>query len=263
MSNLLNFQIKFQSLLNYTTLRISFIKIFYQFMNRDGKRSSAAYAFISPEKHNSKLDVNLNCNIENGEKPQLEILRMSMSRTFDLNISGDKVSKDDSSNDKKADYRLLPWGNLREPLKNIDRANCVIYTKTENQKTPAIHSIIQPLLKTNPINSSLLPILMKYNTSSYQKSLPPDKPIFAFCGIAEPISFINSAEELFLKVEGRKFFQDHQKYTKIVIQELSEEIKASSISHVVTTEKDMVKLPESFLVEFEVYIIKIDVIFKN
>ena len=37
---------------------------FYQFMNRDGKRSSAAYAFISPEKHNPKLDVNLNSNIE-------------------------------------------------------------------------------------------------------------------------------------------------------------------------------------------------------
>ena len=30
-----------------------------------------------------------------------------------------------SSNDKKTDYRLLPWGNLREPLKNINRANCV------------------------------------------------------------------------------------------------------------------------------------------
>ena len=37
---------------------------FYQFMNREGKRSSAAYAFISPEKHNPKLDVNLNSNIE-------------------------------------------------------------------------------------------------------------------------------------------------------------------------------------------------------
>jgi len=37
---------------------------FYQFMNRGGKRSSAAYAFISPEKNNPKLDVNLNSNIE-------------------------------------------------------------------------------------------------------------------------------------------------------------------------------------------------------
>ena len=168
-----------------------------------------------------------------------------------------------SSNDKKTDYRLLPWGNLREPLKNINRANYVIYTKTEKHKTPAIHSKFQPFLKTNPINSSLLPTLMKYNASNYQKSQPPGKPLFAFCGIAEPNSFINTAEELSLKVEGRKFFQDHQEYTEAVIQKLSEQIRASRISHVVTTEKDMVKLPESFLEEFEVYIIKVDVVFGN
>ncbi len=168
-----------------------------------------------------------------------------------------------SSNDKKTSYRLLPWGKLREPLKNIDRANYAIYTKTENHKTPAIHSIIQPLLKTNPINSSLLPILMRYNSSSYQKTLIPDKPVFAFCGIAEPNSFINSAKELSLKIKGRIFFQDHQEYTKKVIIELSEQIKVCSINQVVTTEKDMVKLPKSFLTEFEVYVIKIDVIFEN
>ena len=168
-----------------------------------------------------------------------------------------------SSNDKKTDYRLLPWGNLREPLKNINRANYVIYTKTENHNTPAIHSKFQPFLKTNPINSSLLPTLMKYNASNYRKSLPPVKPIFAFCGIADPNSFINTAEKLSLKVEDRKFFQDHQEYTESVIQKLSEQIRASSISHVVTTEKDMVKLPESFFSEFEVYVIKVDVVFEN
>ena len=89
------------------------------------------------------------------------------------------------------------------------------------------------------------------------------KSIFAFCGIAEPNSFINTAKELSLKIEGRIFFQDHQKYTKAIIQKLSEQIRASSISHVVTTEKDMVKLPESFLEEFEVYVIKIEVVFEN
>ena len=168
-----------------------------------------------------------------------------------------------SSNDKKTDYRLLPWGNLREPLKNINRANYVIYTKTEKHKTPAIHSKFQPFLKTNPINSSLLPTLMKYNATNYQKSKPPGKPIFAFCGIADPNSFINTAEKLSLKVEDRKFFQDHQEYTETVIQELSEQIKASSTNYVVTTEKDMVKLPGIFLSKFEIYVIKIEVVFEN
>ena len=37
---------------------------YYQFMNRHGKRSSAAYAFISPEKNNKNLQVNLNTTVE-------------------------------------------------------------------------------------------------------------------------------------------------------------------------------------------------------
>ena len=37
---------------------------YYQFMNRHGKRSSAAYAFITPEKNNKNLQVNLNSTIE-------------------------------------------------------------------------------------------------------------------------------------------------------------------------------------------------------
>ena len=168
-----------------------------------------------------------------------------------------------SANEKNENYKLMPRGNLREPLKNIDRASCIIYTKTENYKTPAIHSAIQPLLKTNPINSSLLPTLMIYNSSGYQKTRTPDKPVFAFCGIAEPNSFINSAKELSLIIKGNRFFQDHQEYTEAVINDLSEQIKACGINHVVTTEQDMVKLPESFLVEFKVYVIKIDVILEN
>jgi len=36
---------------------------FYQFMNRDGKRSSSAYAFIEPEKNNPKLAVQLRCEV--------------------------------------------------------------------------------------------------------------------------------------------------------------------------------------------------------
>ena len=43
-----------------------------------------------------------------------------------------------STNDRKKYYELLPWGNLREPLNNIERADLVIYTKTDNYKLPNI-----------------------------------------------------------------------------------------------------------------------------
>ena len=58
-------------------------------------------------------------------------------------------------------------------------------------------------------------------------------------------------------------FRDHQDYTKEVIRKLSEQIRISIGTHVVTTEKDLVKLPDSFLAEFEVYVVKIEVVFEN
>ena len=104
---------------------------------------------------------------------------------------------------------------------------------------------------------------MRYNSSSYQKTLIPNKPVFAFCGIAEPNSFINSAKELSLKIKGKLFFQDHQEYTEAVIKELSAQIKSSYCTAIITTEKDLVKLPENFLDEFEIFVIKIEVEFET
>lgn len=37
---------------------------FYQFMNRHGKRSSAAYAFVTPQESNPNLTVQLNCKVQ-------------------------------------------------------------------------------------------------------------------------------------------------------------------------------------------------------
>ena len=104
---------------------------------------------------------------------------------------------------------------------------------------------------------------MKYDKLGYQKTLIPNKPMFAFCGIGDPQSFIDSAKKLSLKIEGTRFIRDHQDYTTSVIRELSNQIKANDISYVVTTEKDIVKLPSSFLSEFETYVIKIRIKFEN
>ena len=168
-----------------------------------------------------------------------------------------------SAYEKQKDYELIPLGNLREPIKNIKRADLVIYTKTENYKIPAIHSKIKHNLSGNIINSFMQFVLMKYDDSGYHKVQPPDNYFFAFCGISDPRSFINYASKLGLKIKDERFYKDHQNYTQTIIEQLSEQIKRNACNHVLTTEKDIVKLPDSFLDEFEVYIIKIDIVFEN
>ena len=104
---------------------------------------------------------------------------------------------------------------------------------------------------------------MIYDNLLFHKTSPKDKAFFAFCGIADPQSFIRSAKECSLQIKGSKFFNDHQDYTESVIKELTEEIRVNAICNVVTTEKDIVKLPNSFLSEFEIYVIKINMKFQK
>ena len=163
-----------------------------------------------------------------------------------------------SANDQKEDYRLLPWGKLREPLQNISRANTAIFTRTNNYNPPELLPSIKPLFKGELLLSTQHLTLMKYDKEGYQKSLLPEDILFAFCGIGEPKSFFDSFAKLGLKSGGKRIFRDHQEYTESIITEISYQIKSRNCKGIITTEKDMVKLPDSFLAEFETYVIKIE-----
>ena len=195
------------------------------------------------------------------------------------NISADVIIMDDgfqhrrvkrdldiitiSANDSKNDYRLLPWGKLREPFKNINRSNAIVFTKTDNYTPPNMLAELQSAFKGTSIASSIIPVLMRYDSSGYHKSLPSSRVLFAFCGIGEPDSFFKSIKQLDLKLGGKRIFSDHQEYIESVITELSAQIKSSNCTAIITTEKDLVKLPESFLDKFETFVIKIEVEFET
>ena len=103
---------------------------------------------------------------------------------------------------------------------------------------------------------------MRYDSSGYHKSLPCSEVLFSFCGIGEPDSFFKSIKQLDLKLGAKWIFSDHQEYTESVITELSAQIKSSNCTAIITTEKDLVKLSESFLDKFDTFVIKIEMEFE-
>ena len=113
------------------------------------------------------------------------------------------------------------------------------------------------------ICSIIQPILIIKNKTEFYKSNLIDAKVFAFCGIGNPESFFAAAHELELTIIDKRIFHDHKQYTKTILEKLSVQIKNSNCKIVVTTEKDMVKLPRSFIEEFDFYIIKINIVFKD
>ena len=168
-----------------------------------------------------------------------------------------------SAYDNPTDYHLLLWGRLREPLHNLKRAQFVIYTNTKQFQNPPIHHTLTPYLKSPPSTCIMEPVVMKMDETGYHESFPVDVPVFAFCGIGNPNSFIQTVKEVGLNIIGKRIFQDHQKYNPKVLQDLSIQIERSNCKTVITTEKDMVKIPDTFINKFIFYVINIDVIFEN
>ena len=168
-----------------------------------------------------------------------------------------------SAFDKLSGYHLLPWGRLREPLQNLKRAQCVIYSNTTQFQSPSTHKIINPFLKNAPIASIMQPVLMKMDATGYHKALPTDDPIFVFCGIGNPDSFVQTVKECGLNIIGKRLFQDHQKYNSKVLRDLSIQVYNCNCKAIVTTEKDAVKIPYNFMKKITFYVIKIDLTFEN
>ena len=163
-----------------------------------------------------------------------------------------------SAEDSEESYKSLPLGKLREPLRSLKRAHYIIYTKTNNYNNPKIHSSIKQLLNSEPINSIVNPSLFKIKNRKYHKTFIPKENLYVFCGIADPYSFLQTIKNLDIKIQNKSFFKDHQTYDKKTLDYLYNQITNNKCDSVLTTEKDIVKIPDHFIKKFNFYVIKIE-----
>ncbi|MBC8213901.1 MAG: tetraacyldisaccharide 4'-kinase [Candidatus Marinimicrobia bacterium] len=153
--------------------------------------------------------------------------------------------------DEISQLKLLPLGKLREPLQNLKRADIVCYTKTDFPLNDRIYNKYLSN-KAIKVNSNHHPILQKHN-----ENVNLEKGIFAFCGIANPNSFIESCNNLEIIPDEFIPFSDHVIYTEKKIEYLNNKILQSNCDIVMTTEKDLVKLPTIFINKHNLSIVKI------
>ena len=164
---------------------------------------------------------------------------------------------------KKKDYHLLPWGKLREPIYNLKRAGQIIYTKTNNYKTPFIHNHVKNYFLKEPINSIVKPTIIKINIDKDKKIINLNKKLFAFCGIGNPKSFFSLLNKLGLDIKEKEVYKDHYNYKTKQLNKMILKAKKNKCDAFITTEKDIVKIPKVFISNFAFYVIKIEICFSN
>jgi tetraacyldisaccharide 4'-kinase len=124
--------------------------------------------------------------------------------------------------------RLLPAGNLREPLTAMRRAQVIAISADELQ----LEAELRERRWSGPV--------WRLRRSM---GIPPlAGPVVAFCGIAHPEQFFAGLAAGGLKVASRIAFRDHHRYVQHDLDCLKDAARSVGASALITTEKDRVRL---------------------
>lgn len=156
------------------------------------------------------------------------------------------------------DY-ILPFGNLREPISGVERANIVVVTKCPNSISKEDKLKIKNKLKLKD-NQQLFYSCIDYDDNIYSESkklvvndIRGTKKLL-IAGIAKPLPFYE-----YLKDDNDTCltFPDHHNFTQNDIDVITEKAKENLI---ITTEKDYVRL-NKLLTSNQLYYLPIKSIF--
>lgn len=149
--------------------------------------------------------------------------------------------------------RMLPAGTLREPLKELKRADRFVITKLKNE------TLLNELKGINPdapvyVSGYRIRKVMDMDGNEYPVEMLRDKKIYAFCGIANPESFKQTVLSLYGKLSGFKAYRDHHRYSESDVLYLQNQCKTLNCDFLLATEKDMVKIKEIQNANFKIQI---------
>lgn len=154
-----------------------------------------------------------------------------------------------NATEKPSVHFILPWGRLREMPRGLKRADKIIITKGRLESlTPALKRYMKDEYFANAHFQ-----LMKYVESGYEQADIPNKPLFAFCGIAHPQLFYKSLTDQGIILGGTLSFKDHEPYGPKTIDKIIQKSQDRENQNLITTEKDSIKLPSSIFNTHTIY----------
>lgn len=126
--------------------------------------------------------------------------------------------------------RLLPAGNLREPLHAMRRAD-VLAIPAEN--APELEESLRNQRKwQGPI----------WRLRRKMEVPATEGPVIAFCGIARPAQFFEGSRSAGLRLAECIAFGDHHRYTERDLDGLRTAARHASAAAFITTDKDRVRM---------------------
>jgi tetraacyldisaccharide 4'-kinase len=140
---------------------------------------------------------------------------------------------------------VLPRGLLRERLSSIRRADAIVITRCDQADACAVASIEKEVRDWNreaPIVRAVHEPTGFADLQGHPVAKPQATRVGCLTGIARPDAFVRTLAELGLSPVATAFYPDHHAYSPEDVSRLSEWARHERLDHILTTEKDAVKL---------------------
>ncbi|MBC8127950.1 MAG: tetraacyldisaccharide 4'-kinase, partial [Gloeobacteraceae cyanobacterium ES-bin-144] len=157
---------------------------------------------------------------------------------------------------------LLPRGTLREPPKNLRRASYILLTKCNGVSNEKLIKRIRRYNRTAEIiECTHGPIHLENVFTREQQPLEflNEKWVGAISAIAVPEAFEGALEKLGARVEIRRRFSDHHRFTRRDVERFMQRCVERDMDMIVTTEKDAVRFPTPGSIDVPIYFLRIEV----
>jgi tetraacyldisaccharide 4'-kinase len=140
---------------------------------------------------------------------------------------------------------VFPMGKLREPMRALARADAFVLMRAAPEREyRGIRNQLLTLNPSAPVFRGRIEPRYWVHTRTGQPAHPPETPIAAFCGLANPASFWGTLRTLGLAPAFTWSFDDHHRYTCTEVQRLAAQARMHGAPVLLTTEKDAMNLPE-------------------
>ena len=141
---------------------------------------------------------------------------------------------------------LLPWGRLREPVKQLCRADAFVFTGSgPSLKENDLENVLKNRFQDKPIfTGGHIPeeIIFPAENRAYAPEFLKGKRVVAFAGIARPEVFKDTLTSLGADLVAFRSFNDHHQFRPDEIQALKTAKEETGADCMITTEKDWVRL---------------------
>jgi tetraacyldisaccharide 4'-kinase len=141
--------------------------------------------------------------------------------------------------------RMLPLGDLREPMESAGRASCLVVTRGGRADRPSIQAWWDRHGSGGPVfwvDFAITSLRLLDGSRRLDLSRERPGPLYAFCALGHPEAFFADLLVAGVSWRGTRAFRDHRALTPRDWKALEEAARAGEAQGLVCTEKDAVKL---------------------